>query len=278
MSTAAAQSHDAGWSAYLKLGFEVRREATVLARRERFGPLGVQRPFYPEGEVCHVYLLHPPGGVAGGDQLQIDTDLQPGSQALITAPGATKFYRSAGALAEQNQQLTIADGASLEWLPHENIYFPDARVTMRTRIDLQGSARLAWRETHCLGRPVIEESFGDGILDSRLELWRDGKPLLIERLRVDRKSRERLSVLNSKPVTAMALFSPATEAHLLVARAVMSALKDPHIGATLLDDLLVVRYLGESSEEATRIISKIWSNLREPLFGRPAAVPRIWNT
>ncbi|MGB5651682.1 MAG: urease accessory protein UreD, partial [Sedimenticolaceae bacterium] len=89
----------------MRLGFRAGPDSTVLAERQRHGPLAVQRPFYPEGGVCHVYLLHPPGGVVGGDVLGIDVKLAQGAQALITTPGATKFYRSAGALARQTQRI-----------------------------------------------------------------------------------------------------------------------------------------------------------------------------
>ena len=248
----------------------------MLAQRQRHGPLAVQRPFYPEGGVCHVYLLHPPGGVVGGDRLQIDTDLASGSHALVTTPGATKFYRSGGAVAQQAQILKVADGASLEWLPQENIFFPGAQVAMHSRIELQGDARLALWETHCLGRPVIGESFDQGSLDSRLEVWRDGQPLLIERLRVDATSRLRLSLLGGRPVAATALFSHADESHLHTARESLGPADNA--AATLLGDLLLLRYLGESTEQARNLFTEIWRMLREPLLQRPATTPRIWNT
>ena len=116
-----------GWEASLELGFERRAERTVLAQRRQRGPLAVQRTFHPEGDTCHLYLLHPPGGVAGGDRLVIDTRLKPGARALVTTPGATKFYNSIGPEASQLQRFSIDEGC-LEWLPQENIFFPDAAV------------------------------------------------------------------------------------------------------------------------------------------------------
>jgi len=278
MNTATAVSLDAGWSAFLKLGFRPAPGKTVLAKRQRFGPLAVQRPFYPEGEICHVYLLHPPGGVAGGDQLQIEAELACGSHALVTTPGATKFYRSAGSLAQQVQHLQVADGASLEWMPQENIFFPGAKVSTRTLVDLSGSARLAFWEMHCLGRPVIDEAFEQGTLDSRLDIRRGGRPLLIERLRIDSESRLRSSLLNGQPVTATAVFSHADAGHLDKARACIDVAQAQVAGATLVEDLLVVRYLGESTELARNLFTDIWRVLRESLLNRPASVPRIWST
>lgn len=267
-----------GWSARLQLGFQASPGKTLLAHRQRHGPLAVQRPFYPEGDVCHVYLLHPPGGVVGGDSLHIEAHSAAASHALITTPGATKFYRSAGSRASQVQRISVADGASLEWLPQENIFFPGASVEMHTRIDLEGSARLALWETHCLGRPVIEEGFDEGDLDSRLEVWRDGKPLLLERLRVDAANRRRLALLGGRPVSATAVFACATAQQLELAREALADVHDHSRAVTLIDDLLVVRYLGNSTEQAGKCFTRIWSAMRRPLLGRSATVPRIWNT
>lgn len=278
MGGAAALAMEQGWSAGLKLGFRPARGKTVLAHRERHGPLAVQRPFYPEGGICHVYLLHPPGGVVGGDRLQIDAGLAEGSHALVTTPGATKFYRSAGEVARQAQCLRLDDGSSLEWLPQENILFPGAQVAMQTRVDLSGDARLALWEIHCLGRPVIDEGFDQGSLDASLEVYRDGRPLLIERLRVDAGSRRRLSQLGGRAVTATAVFTHADDDCLRIARECIDALGIRIAGATRIGDLLVLRYLGDSTELARNLFTGIWRVLRERLLRRAVSTPRIWNT
>lgn len=265
-----------GWSAYLRLGFRSAPGRTLLAERERRGPLAVQRPFYPEGEVCHVYVLHPPGGVVGGDRLRIEANLASASHAVLTNPGATKFYRSAGETAQQTQQLTVGDGARLEWLPQENILFPGAKVRLHSRIDLQGDARLAFWEIHCLGRPANAEHFASGKLDAQLSIYRDDRPLLLERLRVDPQSLQRGALLRGHPVVACAVFSHAMEANLEQARVLL--VQAGSCAATLLGDLLVVRYLGDSTEQARSIFSELWQGLRAPLMQRPACPPRIWNT
>lgn len=172
-----------GWGARLSLELARSAERTVLARKHQQGPLTVQRAFYPEGAPCHLYLLHPPGGVVGGDQLEIAAEVRPGAHALLTAPGAAKFYRSAGPLASLQQRLQVDDGAMLEWVPPESILFPGARVRQHSRVSLQGSARFIGWELVSLGRPVIGERFEGGMADLGLRIERDGRPLLTERLR-----------------------------------------------------------------------------------------------
>jgi len=267
-----------GWQAGLRLGFRAGTRRTVLAERRRHGPLAVQRPFYPEGEVCHVYLLHPPGGVVGGDTLSIDVQIGPDAKTLVTTPGATKFYRSAGPPARQTQLLTVQDGARLEWLPQENIFFPGAKVGLDTRVELQGSARLALWEIQCLGRPVISEGFDSGHVDSRLSVSRDGSPLLMERLRVDADNRSRLSLMAGLSVGGTLLISDAGEPEITACRDLLFAGGPDYAGATLIEDVLVVRYLGDSTERARRLFTDIWQKLRAATLGYPPGVPRIWAT
>lgn len=228
--------------------------------------------------MCHVYLLHPPGGVVGGDVLDVSVELETGARALATTPGATKFYRSPGVQARQVQQLRVGHGATLEWLPQENIFFPGAQVQLETRVDLHGNARLALWEIQCLGRPVIEEAFDSGRIDNALVISRDDRPLLVERLRVAADNRTRLSLLAGMAVTGTLLISNADEKAVVICRDLLACRRPEYAGATLIEDLLVVRYLGDSSENARRLFTAIWQKLRKTALGHPPGIPRIWAT
>ena len=158
----------------------------MLARREHSGPLTVQRPFHPEGPAgaCHVYLLHPPGGVVGGDVLDVAVHAGPDSRALITTPAANKLYRSAGPCAQLTQTLRVDAGAQLEWLPQPTIAFAGVHARVTTRVDLAPGGRFIGWEIVCLGRPDSGERYA-GRLGMALELWQDGAPLWLERARYD---------------------------------------------------------------------------------------------
>ncbi|EEQ6583538.1 urease accessory protein UreD, partial [Escherichia coli] len=105
----------------LDLRFQRLHGKTTLTTRHHVGPLTVQRPFYPEEETCHLCLLHPPGGIVGGDELIINAIIDSDCHTLITMPGASKFYRSSGAQAHLQQNLTLCNNATLEWLPQDSI-------------------------------------------------------------------------------------------------------------------------------------------------------------
>lgn len=272
-----------GWEARLALDFEARAGRTVLAQKRQQGPLTVQRAFYPEGAPCHLYLLHPPGGVVGGDRLELEARVAAGAHVLLTAPGAAKFYRSAGPLARQRQRFEVADGAGLEWLPPESILFPGARIEQRSLVALHGRARFIGWELFSLGRPVIGERFDRGRADLGLRVERDGRPLLNERLRIggDRFGALPLagaSGLRGWPVTATLVAVGAGHDDLAAARAGVRSTPDCRLALTLLDDLLVARALAHRAEPILLQFRAIWQRLRPRLLGLEASSPRIWAT
>ena len=266
------------WAAQLRLGFEVRGQQTLLAERYQRGPLAVQRPFYPEGGTCHCYLLHPPGGLVGGDQLDIDIGVAAGAQALLTTPGATKCYRSAGPFARQTQRLRVT--GTLEWLPQETILFPGALVKLGTRVELVAGARFIGWELLALGRPSIGEPFDRGEATQTLEVWADGRPLLIERLALEPAAgaRQAAAGLRGLPLSGTLLAWPADATDLEAARAALPGAAGDWCAFSLIDGLLVGRYLGSQAEQARLSFVPVWRALRPRMLGREAVTPRIWAT
>ncbi|MCI0913819.1 urease accessory protein UreD [Pseudomonas putida] len=266
--------HDAGWSAYLQLRFVERAGVTRLGARRHFGPLLVQRPFYPEGAPCHVYVLHPPGGIVAGDRLELDLQLEPGSHALLTMPGASKFYRSIGPTAWLTQRFHLQAGSTLEWLPQDSIFFSGARASLDSRFILEPGARLLAWETLCLGRPVMGERFAQGALDSRLSIEVPDDPGLSERLRI---TGGQLDKLGGHPLLATFCAYPADPTVLETVRPLLDELKTPG-GATLLGSLLVIRLLDHDNQHLQHTLQRLWHVLRPAVLGLPACPPRIWAT
>lgn len=269
-----------GWKAHLNLGFEKRSGKSVLASRTQSGPLTVQRPFYPEGDICHLYLLHPPGGVVGGDELHINVDVKEQANALITTPGATKFYRNTGELAKQIQTLKVSDKSSLEWFPQENIFFNDTHTQLVTRIELEENAQFMGWEINCYGRPASDELFEKGKVDTRLEIIRDNKPLLLDRLKiVDDEALKSPASLSGYHCFGTFIATHVTPELLEKAREAIAEIKgNIKIGLTLMDDILIARCLGEYAEQISTLLKQIWIAIRPEVLGRDACHPRIWAT
>ncbi len=170
-----------GWRAELELEYQRRAARTVLAARRHDGPLVVQKSLYPEGDaVCHTIVVHPPGGIAGGDDIRLSARLDVNAHALLTTPGAGKWYRSVGPWARQSIQFDVSAGASLEWLPQESIFFNGACAQMRTAVRLTGDGSFIGWEICCLGRTGSGETFASGSFRARTLIERDRRPFWLE--------------------------------------------------------------------------------------------------
>jgi urease accessory protein len=279
----ASENIEAGWKARLNLGFERRADATILAHRSHFGPLRVQKSLYPEGPgVCHMLLLHPPAGIAGGDDLEIVAAVADQAHALLTTPGAGKWYRSAGPWASQRLSFEVGAGGMLEWLPQESIVFDGALANMQTRVALAEKASFIGWEVLCLGRRASGERFSSGAIDLSTRIEREGKPIWLERgiLEGDSKLLQSSAGLSGYSVSATLLAAGAgLDPELLAAcRKLVPAETGVLYGLTLLPDVLVARYLGHSAEAARAWMAALWFLLRAAMAGREAQLPRIWNT
>lgn len=272
-----------GWHASLHLEFEARAGRTVLAHRSHKGPLVVQRPFYPEGDVCHIYLVHPPGGVVGGDTLEVHAKAQNGSRVLITTPAATKFYRSNAHVAHQLQAITL-DDATFEWLPQETILFPDAHAKLATRANLTHRSRFIGWEIVCYGRPASGLLYDKGEANQDFEIWIDGNPVVLDHLRLNGASSTMKSPygLAGHTVLGTMFAFPADDALVALARTAAEAraatVEGVSHACTKVDGVLVCRAAGAHADRVRHVLSSIWSAIRPAIANRPATPPRIWAT
>lgn len=276
------RGEDAGWPAFLALRFGARGGRSYVASRRHHGPLLIQRPFYPEGGVCHAYLLHPPAGVVGGDSLRLEAEVATGAHALMTTPSAGKFYSSPQRIARVAQRLRVAPGAALEWLPQETILFEGARAELDTRVELAGDARYLGWEVVCLGRPAAGTDFGEGHWRQRLEVRVDGRPVLIERLALDAGDAllEAAWGLQGQVVSAtLVAAGHGACGHLdALHEAGLGMPAQGFGGLTETGGLLVGRFLGAEGADARQWFEALWRWLRPHMHGVPACPPRIWRT
>lgn len=271
------------WLATLDLEFERRAATTVLVGRKHYGPLRIQKPLYPEGpDMCHAIVLHPPAGIAGGDRLQVNATVGVGAQALLTTPGASKWYRSGGAFAEQGVMLKVGAGATVEWLPQENILFNGAEAQMHTTVDMAAGARFIGIETLCFGRRSSGETFTRGSMRLGMDIRFEDKLIWRERGIIEGNS-----ALMHSPVglagysVCSTVFAAGTDVPpetLAACRQVTVTETGSRSGMSAMPKLFVGRYLGHSPEAARHWFVELWRHLRQPLLGREMVVPRIWNT
>ena len=266
------------WHAELELAYARFGDSTRPVQRRHLGPLRVQKHLYAEGpQVCQHIIVHPPGGIAGGDRLNISASVGRDAWAQITSPGAAKWYRAAGP-AYQQLKLQVAAGATLEWLPQETIIFSAAQAELSTAIDLEGDARLFYWDVVALGRPASGERFNLGHFQAQLDIRRDGQLLWHERQRIvgaDGLLDSPIG-LDGQPVFATLLVTGEIDSELLErCRSLPHAVRGD---LTQLPGLLVARCLASEALLARGWLIDVWRMLRPVLLGREAVPPRIWNT
>jgi urease accessory protein len=275
------------WHARLDLNYQ-RDEALQrsIARFRHNGPLRILQSLYPEGDaVCHNVLIHPPGGLVGGDTLDIEVRAARGSHGLITTPGASRFYRSEGESAVQRTHLSLEEGARLEWLPLEAICYSACRAENRLRIEAAPGAEFIGWDVAAFGLPGAGQPFERGSLLQHIEV----PGVWLERGRIDAADTRLLNSplgLAGHRCLASLFFvagSPIErsrrEVALDAARERMDACGLPlHAGATSPHDkVIVLRVLAPMVEPAMQLLRQVWQAWRATLWQMPASTPRIWS-
>lgn len=257
----------------------------TLARFRHAGPLRLLQSLYPEGEgICHNVLIHPPGGLVGGDRLDIRIDAQAGSHGLVTTPGATRYYRSEGAAAVQDTRIAVRSGARMEWLPLETLCYDGCLAENRLRLELEPDSELIGWDVLALGLPNAGKPFLHGEVLQHLDLagaWLEsgriggGDTCLLDGP-VGLAGHRCMATVFLASGTPMA--PAARERALEIAReAVEADPLRPAAGATSPDPrLVVVRALAPLVEPAMQLAQRIRAGWRAGLWQLHGAPPRVW--
>lgn len=274
------------WNASLQIDYSLQAGRTV-ARYLHNGPLRILQSLYPEGDaICHNVLVHPPGGLVGGDTLNLTISAASGSHALVTTPGATRFYKSLGEPALQHTHISLESGARMEWLPLEAICYTGCLAENRLQLELApGSELMAWDVT-ALGLPAAGQPFEHGSFCQHIEMpgtW-------LERGRINASDRRLLdSPLGFAGNRCLASIFFCTGSTLERKRRdqaldCVSQVLDEHAlrgtaGATSPNDHVVVaRVLAPLVEPAMNLLRQVWAVWRQELWQVQPASPRIWAT
>jgi urease accessory protein len=272
-----------GWQGHLQLTYRHTQDKTQAIQHQGTAPLKVQRSFYPESNaICHNTILHTAGGIVGGDKLRIEIELQPQSRAVITTAAAGKIYGSKGQTASQSIVQNISDNACLEWLPQETIIFDRAIFHQHLRVNLAATASWMGWQIDRFGRTARGERFTQGEWRSATEVYREGKPVWIDRQRLDGgemvDSPHGLAgypIVGSLAWIIAGVVDRDRKNLVIEARSLFDG--EPHkIGVTRLPEGLLCRYRGDSTTEVRRWFTAVWHLLRYSFFRSPPIRIRVW--
>jgi urease accessory protein len=274
------------WHASLQLDYRLEAQRTVV-RHVHDGPLRILQSLYPEGDaVCHNVLVHPPGGLVGGDTLELRVTAEAGAHGLITTPGATRFYRSDGEVAVQRSALTLAAGSRLEWLPLEAIAYNDCRAENHLTLQLEPGAEMIGWDVTALGLPLANLPFARGSFLQRIEV----PGVWLERglVRADdaRLMDGALGLAGQRCMASLffvagsALTRERRQAALDAARDVIAAhpLREMAGVTSPCAQVVVVRVLAPVVEPAMDLLRQLWAAWRAHFWQLTAPPPRIWST
>ena len=231
-------------------------------------------------------LVHPPGGLVGGDVLEIQAELAAGTHALITTPGATRYYRSAGQPAVQRTSARLEQGARLEWLPLEAIAYRQCLAENHLRFDLAPGAEMMGWDLLALGLPATSEPWDRGLYTQHLEL----PGVWLEQAVIDATDRHLLDspvgwagrrVLGTMWFTAGTPLPPERQAALLAGArsAIDNSTLSGTAGATAPHArTVVVRVLAERVEPAMQLLVAVRQAWRAAAWQLAPHTPRIWRT
>jgi urease accessory protein len=284
------------WHARLALDYRTDLAGVAGSPRTRLdfrhdGPLRILKSLHPEGDaVCHSVIVHPPGGIVGGDTLDVSIALAAGAHALLTTPGATRFYRSSGARAAQVVEARVAAGARLEWLPLETLVHSGAMADNRLRFDLEPGAEMMGWDCVGLGLPAAEAPFVAGDYHHRIELAAGGRPRWLERGHTEatdldlldgpcgwagRRALGTLWFAAGRPIVdgrRDALLDIARETAAAHPLAGTSGATAPQA------EVVVLRVLAPRIEPAFELMTEIWKRWRALAWDLAPCPPRVWRT
>ena len=273
-----------GWHAQLQLAY-AKEQTRSVARFTHDGPLRVLQSLYPEGDaVCHNVLVHPPGGLVGGDVLDISIDVAPHAHGLVTTPGATRFYRSAQDVATQTVHARVADHARLEWLPLETLAYNQCNGVNRAVFDLAPHAQLMAWDITALGLPTADQPFVQGQLWQHFQV----QDAWLERGLIQGNDRQLLDgplgmaghrcsgtlILASGQAWSASLRDQALE---LARDLIDAAPPDVIAGVTAAHPRVVVmRSLSALVEPTQNLLRSVWAAWRKGIWEMSDHAPRIW--
>lgn len=277
------------WSANLALAFSQQPTGrSALTSNVHTGPLLVQKPLYPEGPaVCHATILHPPSGIAGGDELNIAVTVHEGAHAALTTPGATRWYKANGKPASQTVTLRVDAGARLDWLPLENLIFEQADATNDTHIHLAAGAHAIGWDCYQLGSVVTQGHWQAGRITLHSTLHYDGKLVWTEAGQVDAQHPIRrrgaglaqfplmATIWSVGPVIGAEQMAQMTESLPWTDRLRAGA---SQISLDATTSLILVRALGTHAEAVRQLMIRCWQHLRPLHLGTTAVPLRLWRT
>lgn len=238
---------------------------------------GGYRARFPTSFESHAeaVLINTGGGMTGGDRLGVEVALDARTRAVVTTQAAEKIYRSQGPCTTVDSRLSLGNGAHLDWLPQETILFSGARLHRTLDVAMAADATLLACESLYFGRAAMGEILEAGAFRDTWRIRRAGRLVFADNLRLEglvNLTLARKAVADgARALATVVLVHEDAERRLDEARAAL-AQAGSACGASALDGLLIVRFLGQDAARLRADLARFLNVMR----GTP--LPRSWQT
>ncbi|MCX5514078.1 urease accessory protein UreD [Kaistia algarum] len=248
--------------------------ATRLWEFYQQGCCKIRLPRPELGGPMQAVLLNTSGGITGGDHLEFEVDIGEGTEAVVTTQAAERIYRSPAGPGFVINRLTVANGATLDWLPQETILFDRSGLDRRLEVELTGNATALLAETIVFGRGAMGETVRTLSLADRWRVRRDGRLIFADGIVLDGDAATILgggaTGGGATAIGSLLYAAPDAPAHLGAIRDVFAECVS-EAGASAWPGLLNMRFVAQSSQ----ILRQDLRRVVEALRGRP--LPRVWH-
>jgi urease accessory protein len=243
-------------------------------------PINLMFPRTGDDLVKEAVIINSSGGIAGGDQLEIEVVALNDASVAVTTQAAEKVYRALDRPARVGTRLKACSTAKLAWLPQETIVFDQARIRRQTEIDLCSGAELIALEWLVLGRAARGEEVVSGHISDSWRVKRDGHLIWADGFRVSdevfAQLHRRALLSNWKAVGTLIYFGPDLDARLRTLREIAASL-DCHCAATIVGAIIIVRVAAAVSSDLRRGLRSLLEQFSRELGPAPFGVPKMWS-
>jgi len=270
-----------GMQGRVKLAFGLSAGETRLKDLYQTSPMRVLFPGKSPGDILSAALVTTSGGLVGGDRMNAEVMINAGAAVQIIGQAAEKVYRSIGPDTLFETRLDVAEGAWCEWLPQETIIFDKARLRRLTHVDVAPGAQFLGAEMLIFGRTAMGETLDTGLVRDVWDVRRAGKRVWADALHLSGNIKAQLDnpagFDGARAAATSILVADNADQCLDFVREVLDAAPEGvTCAATLINGILVTRWLAFDAQALRDAFAVYWAAMRHELKGLPAVMPRLW--
>lgn len=251
---------------------------TVIGKLCSEIPLHVQKALHcDDSNLAYLYIVSTSGGILQGDRYRIDINMKKDTQAHITTQGATRVYSMNSSNATQMINVTLEENSYLEFIPDQIIPYQNSRFYQKLSLNVHNDSTMIYSEIVTPGRIAMGESFAYDVCYLKTKATNQhGDYRFIDITNIEPKKQKLTSFgILEKYQMVGTVYILTQEKHIMElyekVDSFLSANQNIFGGITIMKNNsgLLVRILGNNTEQIKEVIFNIVAILREKIINMP---------